>query len=371
VEDLIGDPNLTVFFGTDFNGAGMKFDVKGSTTHPMWNGTLGNYDVGMLLMSFPNKDIEPTPLATFDLSQHVGSTVERVGFGINDATTRNLDGKKRTGMTTINSIPSGEDTYIAGDENLITCQGDSGGPAYMDMDGTTYLVGVHSYGLTGCMTAVNGDTRVDLHAESFIQPWIQDNDPSCGADLFCAPVGCIDDPDCQPCGPDGTCTTGCAQPDVDCKDRNIGDLCRDDIQCTTDTCVVWREENKTSFCTEDCDPANDTCPTGMSCQNINPLGNICYYDEAPAGVLGSSCEVPYDCASSLCENGTCVYACDLSKGLRCPDQFECSDEGAGFVCHKLPQSSGGCSVTRQSSRASYLFLGLLFLALRRRRLRSR
>lgn len=131
--------------------------------------------------------------------------------------------------------------------------------------------------------------------------------------------------------------------------------------------MVWREERETSFCTESCDPANDTCPSGMSCQNIVPLGNICYYDDAPAGVLGSECAENYDCGSSLCENGACVYACDLSKGLRCPDDFECSDEGAGFVCHKLPGESGGCSVTGSSSSTSLLYLGLLFLVIRRRR----
>ncbi len=368
VDMLVGDPQVTIFFGTDIEGGGIRIGVKDVVAHPMWTGNLsGGRDVGMLLMDKRMEDIAAVPLSNFDMSELVGTEIVRVGFGIYDAATRAQDGKKRAGTTTVTSVPSGADTFIAGDANLITCSGDSGGPAYLTVEGTTYLAGVHSFGLEGCTSPYNGDTRVELYAESFIQPWIQENDPSCGNDLFCAPVGCENDPDCEPCGPDGTCTAGCALPDVDCQDRNLGDLCRADSQCTTDNCVVWREESKTSFCTESCDPSNSTCPSGMSCQNINPKGNICYFDKDPAGVLGSSCEVNYDCGSSLCENGSCVYACDLSKGLPCPDEFECSDEGAGYVCHKLPSDSGGCSISNRSSAASYLVLGLFVLLLRRRR----
>jgi MYXO-CTERM domain-containing protein len=301
------------------------------------------------------------------MTEQVGTEIERVGFGIYDAASMALDGKKRTGLTTVTSVPAGDDTFIAGDPDLITCSGDSGGPAYMTVDGTTYLAGVHSFGLEGCTSPHNGDTRVELYAADFIQPWIQENDPTCGADLICAPIGCIDDPDCEPCGPDGTCTAGCALPDVDCQDRNLGDLCRADSQCTTDACVVWREEANTSFCTESCDPSNDTCPSGMTCLEIVPLGNVCYYDDAPAGVLGSSCEENFDCGSSICENNSCVYACDLSKGLRCPDKFECSDEGSGYYCHALPSESGGCSVSGSSQNFGFLLLGLLLIFRRSRR----
>lgn len=368
VDMLVGDPEVTIFFGTDIESGGTRIAVQDTIAHPMWTGDLsGGHDVGLLLMNYPMKEIDAIPLSTFDMTGLIGTEVERVGFGIYDAATRAQDGKKRAGVTTVTSVPAGADTFIAGDQDLITCSGDSGGPAYITVDGTTYLAGVHSFGLEGCTSPHNGDTRVELYGEDFMQPWIQANDPSCGADLFCAAVGCTGDPDCEPCGPDGTCTTGCALPDVDCKDRNLGDLCRASSQCTTDSCVVWREEAQTSFCTEPCDPANDTCPAGMSCQNIQPLGDICYYDEAPPGVLGSSCQENYDCASSLCESEQCVYACDLSKGMRCPDGFACSDEGAGYVCHKLPGESGGCTTGGSASSSKLLLFALLVLLLRRRR----
>lgn len=373
IDQFGADPNATIFFGTDIEGGGVRIGAAAVRTHPGWTGDLsGGNDIGMMLMDFPVDPDLAVPLSHFDLSQEVGTEIERVGFGIYDAATRAQDGKKRTGFTTITSVPAGADTFIAGDAELITCSGDSGGPAYIEKDGVTYLAGVHSFGIEGCMSPHNGDTRVELFAEDFVLPWIQENDPACGADLLCARIGCIDDPDCEPCGPDGTCTEDCPLPDVDCQDRNLGDLCRADQHCTTGNCVVWREEPNTKFCTEECSLANDTCPDGMSCQTINPFGNICYYDDPPPGVLGSECEENYDCGASLCEEGVCVYTCDLSQGQNCPEGFECSDNGFGFTCHALPSESGGCSASRAKSASMPWIVALVLLGWfgrRRRRVR--
>jgi len=371
VDMLAGDPNVTIFFGTDIEGDGVRIGVRKAAAHPSWTGDLnGGHDVGLLLMDFPVDPEMAIPLSHFDMTQEVGTAIERVGFGIYDAASMAIDGRKRTGFTTVTSVPAGADTFIAGDENLITCSGDSGGPAFMEKEGTVYLAGVHSFGIEGCTTPRNGDTRVELFADDFILPWIQENDPSCGADLLCARVGCVDDPDCEPCGPDGTCTEGCALPDVDCQDRNLGDLCRADSQCTTGQCVVWRAEPNTSFCTETCTPGEDTCARGMSCQTINPFGTICYYDDDPSGVLGSDCEDNFDCGSSLCEGGTCVYACDLSKGQNCPEGFDCSDEGSGYVCHAQPSESGGCAAAGGGTGPWWFALFLYIGVLRRRRLQA-
>ncbi|MCP4445410.1 MAG: trypsin-like serine protease [Myxococcales bacterium] len=196
---------------------------------------------------------------------------------------------------------------------LITCSGDSGGPAFIEQEGVVYVEGVHSFGLEGCTSPRNGDTRVELFAEDFVLPWIQTNDPLCGTDLIGARIGCSDDPDCEPWGPDGTCTEGGALPDVDCQDRNLRDLCRADQQCTTNNCVVWRAEPRMSFCTEDCSTGIDSCPAGMSSQDVQPFGRICYYDDEPSGALGSACDVNYECGSSLCEG---VSVCTRATWLR-------------------------------------------------------
>lgn len=362
VDMLAGDPDVTIFFGTDIREEGVRIGVRETIAHPGWTGNLsGGNDIGMLLMDFPVDPELAIPLSLFDMTQEIGTEVERVGFGIYDAATMAIDGQKRTGFTTVTQVPAGADTFIAGDPDLITCSGDSGGPAFIEKEGVVYVAGVHSFGLEGCTSPRNGDTRVELFAEDFVLPWIQEKDAACGADLQCARIGCVDDPDCEPCGPDGTCTEDCALPDVDCQDRNLGDLCRADQHCTTGKCVVWRPEPKTSFCTEECVLGSDTCAPGMSCQTIQPFGDICYYDEEPSGVLGGDCEENYDCGSSLCEDGVCVYACDLSNGQNCPEDFACSDNGGGFVCHALPKESGGCSTS--GSRDTGLWFGAVFLAL--------
>ena len=224
---LAGDPDVTIFFGTDIEGEGTKIGVKDAVAHPMWTGNLsGGHDVGMLLMNFPQEEVEATALSTFDLTTMVGTEVERVGFGIYDAGSMAQDGKKRAGATTITSVPSGADTFIAGDADLITCSGDSGGPAYLTVDGTTYLAGVHSFGLEGCTSPHNGDTRVELYAEDFIQPWIQANDPSCGADLFCAAVLPTLWSESQGSSPN--------QPAVSCGEHTSAAV----DSCTNDRCVV-------------------------------------------------------------------------------------------------------------------------------------
>ena len=213
------------------------------------------------------------------------------------------------------------------------------------------VAGNHSYTSGDNCLAPNGDTNVQLYAEDFIIPWIQENDPSSGLDGVCGRIGCIDDPDCQPCGPDGTCVQDCPLPDPDCNTQVVGGICQAHTQCASGVCAAYRPDPDYSFCTESCDLNNDTCPSGMSCQDIIPLGAICYYDDAPPGVLGDSCETPAECGSYQCDDGQCVITCDLSAGLRCPEDFECEsrDDGANYYCRGVPKEEGGCSVGGESS----------------------
>lgn len=372
IDDAGSNPSITAFFGTSVSGDGRKVSVMSTRPHPMWNGELsGGHDIGLMMLAFPQDPALPVPLNRSPITNHIGDTVRRVGFGTYTVEGA-YDSTKRVGTTTITRT-QGTDVFIAGDNNLSTCSGDSGGPVLMMLDGQEVLAGVHSFGsqINGqCIPGNDGDTRVDIYADSFVTPWVQMNDPACGQDGLCAYIGCTDDPDCTPCGADGTCVQDCPLPDPDCPTQALGELCQANAQCLTGLCVYWSGDVKTKFCSEPCDKQNDTCPTAMSCQAIPTFGDICYYDEAPAGVLGDSCTADTDCGSYNCEAGTCVYACNLSLGRNCPSDFECRASGAEYYCFAIEgEESGGCSAGGSPSGAPVA--GVIFLALvavsRRRR----
>lgn len=315
IDMAAGDPNIIAYFGDDVNGEGVRVGIGKKAQHPMWTGDVGMYDVGMLKLNFAQDPLLPMKINNVSPAvDHEGDPYLHVGFGVYDRDSGASDGKKRQGMTTINGFQN--DVILSGDDEVSVCFGDSGGPGILEIDGEPHVAGIHSYTSSQDCFPPNGDTRVDLYADDFILPWIQENDPVCGMDGTCAPIGCTDDPDCTPCGANGECTDGCALPDPDCPTSEIGEICQADTQCTTETCVFWEDDTSYEFCTRECDPGADDCPDGMSCQERPGFGNVCYYDETPPGVLGDPCEEATDCGSYLCEEGMCIKPCDLSAGQR-------------------------------------------------------
>jgi MYXO-CTERM domain-containing protein len=377
--DMFGsDPNVSAFFGWNVEADGKRVAIKAKQQHTGWTGNLGGvaHDIAMLLLSFPQDPELPMPLFRGNTNDYLNADLKRVGFGIYDRDTGALDGKKRVGTTVLHTVNSGADTFLGGDQDLSTCNGDSGGPSFVQVDGTWTQIGVHSFGYDSperCAAPNNGDTRVDLYVNDFVLPWIQENDPVCKQDFVCARIGCEADPDCTPCGPDGTCETNCELPDIDCHPAQVGDICQTDGQCQNadGKCVWWEGDPESKFCSRECDPAADDCPAGMTCRNFATFGNVCYYDEAPSGILGDSCSEATDCGSYICEQGTCVNPCDLSAGIVCPTNYECSsiDNGANYYCHSTGGGGGGggCSTSGGSGGAWLLLVGLGLLVARRRR----
>lgn len=371
--DMLGaDPNANIYFGSNTNDSGSRIAVGQKKQHPLWTGDLsGGHDVGMLLMEFPVSD--PTIAKTLNTSSpsssHIGDAYRHVGFGVFDRDTGNADGQKRQGSTTITDTRG--DVIISGDSSLSVCFGDSGGPAFLSIDGVEVVTGIHSFTTGDNCFPPNGDTDVQIYAEEFILPWVQENDPSCRLDGVCGPIGCLDDPDCLPCGPDGTCAEDCELPDPDCQTQGLGEICKANTQCTTDNCVAYRDDPDYRFCTESCDLNSDSCPAGMSCQEINPFGAICYYDDSPPGALGDACTQADECGSYLCAEQLCVVSCDLSVGQGCPENFKCDshDDGENYYCYEEPKEEGGCRVatTRGTGALWLVLLGLLGLRRRRQR----
>ncbi len=366
-----GGSSFAVLFGNDAAAGGVQVDVQRVKAHPLWTGNLnGGNDIGLLLIAAAQPTI--TPIVLNRTVPTIGGDYRVVGFGIHDRDTRELDGKKRTAIMKMIGFTS---TYVELDDrdpanapDTAICQGDSGGPGFITADGVERIAGVHSYSIQGC-TNPSGDSRIDLFTESFLQPWIDQNDPSCGADGKCAKIGCSNDPDCQPCGGDGTCAMNCPMPDLDCPTSQLGELCRADSQCVTGKCVYWTQDPRVRFCSQPCAAG---CPETMSCQTIAPFGDICYYDDVVPGSLGTSCSADTDCAEFICEAGTCTYPCSIPDGKFCAEGFECGNNGNGFRCYGVAAvDEGGCSSTGSSSGGVTLLMlgvGLLAMGSRRRRM---
>jgi len=369
VDGLTG--NASVFFGDFVDGTGVRITIARSQSHPGWTGDLADgHDVGMVLLDSAQDPALPRPMATVDLSTMIGADYRVVGFGIHDRITQELDGNKRTAMMKINDI-AGDYVELADpdptmDPDTAICQGDSGGPGFVMVGAEEQLAGVHSYSIQGCYNP-SGDSRVGLFLADFIQPWIDANDATCGADGICARVGCSADPDCVPCGADGTCATACELPDVDCPTQGVGEICRGDTQCMSGECVYWTGDPRVKFCSQ---PCAGGCPDGMSCKTVQPYGDICYYvDQDPPGTLGSACQTATDCAEYLCEDNVCTYTCSVPQGKVCETGFACEDHGLGARCYGGPEDNGGggCSTTSGGGGLLGLGLGLALALVPRRR----
>jgi MYXO-CTERM domain-containing protein len=368
--DAVGS-SATAFFG-DFTGAtGIEVPVTGSMAHPGWTGDLNDgHDVGMVLLGVAQDPALVVPMNTTDLSTLIGVDYRVVGFGIHDRDTGELDGYKRTAVMKIDNVSSDYvevvDIDPTMDPDTAICQGDSGGPGFVTIGGVELLAGVHSYSIQGCFNP-SGDSRVEVFLPTFIQAWIDANDPTCGADGLCAPVGCTSDPDCVPCGADGTCAAACDLPDVDCPTQDIGQICRGNTQCMSGECVYWDEDPRVKFCSQSCDAG---CPSGMTCETVQPFGPICYYaDSPPPGALGAACTAATDCAEYLCEANVCTYECSIPDGKFCQAGFLCEDHGSGARCYGAPpveEGGGGCSAGGDPAGWAWLGIGLLVLRRRRR-----
>ena len=368
--DMAGaDPNVTAFFGDDVNGEGTRIGIGAKVQDLGWNGNVGHNDIAMFLLNFPQDPFLPIPLNDVSpLADEIGSPYRQVGFGVYDRDTGKADGQKRTGTTTISAVDD-PDIVLSGDDSLSVCFGDSGGPGLITVDDVEYVAGIHSFTTSEDCFPPNGDTRVDLYVEDFVRPWIQDNDPTCGPDGTCAPIGCVDDPDCTPCGHDGNCTADCELPDADCPTSAVGEICQADSQCESGLCVFWQGDTQYKFCSMECEEGGP-CPDGMSCQQVTPFGTICYYDADPPGVVGDSCEQPTDCGSYICDDGHCTYECDLSQNRICPPDFECKAAASGDVYYCVAtDDGGGCGCRAGGHDRSWVLLLMacaLFLLRRRR-----
>ena len=168
-----------------------------------WNGTLGENDIGILVLEEPVDFVEPVWIATESIDDiAAGEKVTSIGFGIDE--TGGASGLKRSAELTVDAV---DDTFIysnssTNDNSANVCSGDSGGPQVFWNGENWVQWAVHSWADQDCQ-AQSGSTRVDTVSE-----WILDQiEDVHGSRDRCEVWGLYDD---------GNCDLDCDEPDVDC-----------------------------------------------------------------------------------------------------------------------------------------------------------
>jgi secreted trypsin-like serine protease len=160
-------------------------DIVDYIANPDWNidDLEAGRDIGLVLLARP-APVQPMRFNRNPIDQLVGQQVHLVGWGRTSGEGEDY-GIKREAMSSLQAADGQLMQYGSASAN--TCQGDSGGPNFMTIGGEEVVAGITSFGNVGC-DQVGFGTRVDVHAESFIDPFVADNDPDA------VPVDPGDDP---------------------------------------------------------------------------------------------------------------------------------------------------------------------------------
>ena len=181
IPDAVGaNTQFTVFTGTDVDtGRPSEFvSVKSTHAHPDFSlrDVLSGGDIAVGILA---NALSPTPIPMNRApitDAFPGQPVRMVGYGKTSASdpTGATAGTKRQASTPLISYT--DKLLHVGTAGDTTCEGDSGGPGLMTIGGVEAIVGVVSFGDPDCsMLAV--DTRVDVYADDWVWPYVDDADP--------------------------------------------------------------------------------------------------------------------------------------------------------------------------------------------------
>jgi MYXO-CTERM domain-containing protein len=212
------------------------------------------HDVGVIILNNPTT-ITPLPYNRTPIpTSMVGTAARLVGYGITSGsdTQGTSAGTRRQAPSTLAHLDS---LFVGLQDGLHgICEGDSGGPAFMSFGGTERIIGVTSFGFTGCpLTPPSGtpagyeagnDTRIDMYT-SFIDPYVLMYDPPA---------------------------------------KGPGDMCTSDAECDPRQCT---QTSVGKICAQTCDPAAmpSTCPSGTTCTDVDGT-NLCVSTSGGGGSGG-------------------------------------------------------------------------------------
>jgi len=333
-----------VVVGTNVASPIAIIPVADQRTYRLYQAGYG--DVALLLLA-SDAPVLPAILNETDLATTVtvGVTqVTAVGYGTNDVVT----GVRRGVDLTV--LMLGPRTFFAGAEEKNICTGDRAAPIFPTVDGERLVIGFAGDPAPPCNLTSQPALlyRVDAFLDDFIYPAIDAWEGPCRLDSICVTAGCrTPDPDCDPCGADGTCTPDCPTPDWDCPLAGLPeDPCTDAFDCESRLCQPATEDPRVLYCTQRCDPARPFCPVGMTCT----ADALCVYDtKITPRTQGAACQGGGDCRSGMCDlvDHICVEPCDKAAGdAACPAGYECqlSSDGQDVCRYPQPDGHGFCEV---------------------------
>lgn len=128
----------------------------------------------------------------------------------------------------------------------------------------------------------------------------------------------------------------------------VGSPCQVQSDCASSLCLDDELIGRT-YCTDQCDPAQQDCPAGYVCEDTQQYGGLCF---APVTVdeLCDQCGSASQCASGLCvtvpnvnyNRPFCSRACDPTPGQpqQCPNGYQCvgTQQGTTFVGACVPNT---------------------------------
>jgi hypothetical protein len=251
--------------------------------------SFSDHDIALVRLA---DDLAEAPLpikVARDESNLIGAELTVVGLGVVDGVALNGGGEKRVGTFIVTSAIKDYITGDGGDERRSICFGDSGGPALLDVDGTATVIGV-TRSHAGICERESEWTRVDSYAAEFVVPFIDAWSGPCRLDATCVTAGCrTPDPDCAPCGIDGTCSAGCEQLDLDCPVGSFfGEECSSNDDCESRLCLDDPYAERASYCSQSCG-ATTTCPNLAVCQEIDRASVCVIEPPAPASEHEGGC----------------------------------------------------------------------------------